>query len=383
MGGVGMLAKAPDVIKRLLARSFLKAKAHEYSVLAVAMVVAVVGVFFALRGPAPAVSELAFIEHSVLGEQAGSVVPASCDAASIANGGTPGSHWWGDCQVACPSAPGYYYDPYYDPSATACPVICPSGTTKINGACLPPRVRLQAGNTNPFLYVKLWADATYIDPDYPTEYVRWDVQGTGATCTGYNALYGTPITLPSGQKLVPPPSSTGKTYTYQLTCTLGGESITQTVKVYVPKDPNLSCFVADTKVTMADGTKRPIQDLRVGDVVLTSQGTAPVKKVLRVPHDGPLYAFNGSGKYFVTSSHPFMTEDGWKSIDPEATKRTNPDLAVSKLNVGDVLIGEHGEKILLKQIDQKVLRTTVYNMEVGRSNEYYADGYLVHNKMIP
>src|SRR6185369_15138524 len=54
-----------------------------------------------------------------LGEEAGTVVPASCDG----SGGTPGSHWWGDCTATCPSGSGTY-DPYFDPSHTACPSSC-------------------------------------------------------------------------------------------------------------------------------------------------------------------------------------------------------------------------------------------------------------------
>ena len=36
--------------------------------------------------------------------------------------------------------------------------------------------------------------------------------------------------------------------------------------------------------------------------------------------DRKLYSFNDNEHYFFTSEHPFMTEEGWKSIKPEKTK---------------------------------------------------------------
>src|SRR5262249_11371421 len=78
-----------------------------------------------------------------------------------------------------------------------------------------------------------------------------------------------------------------------------------------------SCFVAGTRVTMADGSMKPIEQIRVGDPVLGPEGE--VNRVIGIerPFLGTrkLYALNESG-YFVTAEHPFMTGEGWKSIDP-------------------------------------------------------------------
>jgi hypothetical protein len=38
------------------------------------------GVFFLTKGSTPASSELSFIEHSIVGKSAGSVIPASCES---------------------------------------------------------------------------------------------------------------------------------------------------------------------------------------------------------------------------------------------------------------------------------------------------------------
>lgn len=97
----------------------------------------------------PSASEISYVEHSRIGEQAGSIVPASCDSddpyrnptitqidTTTGNGIVPGSHFPGDCVTNCPSGFGTY-DPYYDPGATGCPsaqyLICPASATVAAG----------------------------------------------------------------------------------------------------------------------------------------------------------------------------------------------------------------------------------------------------------
>src|SRR6185369_2895915 len=76
--------------------------------------------FFLISGITPNSSELVYTEYSSLGEEAGTVVPASCDG----SGGTPGSHFRGDCTATCPSGTTGTYDPYFDPGHTACVSSC-------------------------------------------------------------------------------------------------------------------------------------------------------------------------------------------------------------------------------------------------------------------
>lgn len=117
--------------------------------LGVTMAVAVVSAaFFASNQSAPSVSELSFIEHSSLGQEAGSVVPASCDSNNPmarfwwwAAGGEwlrSGSHRRGDCQTKCNPNRNWMYDPYFDRNKEACPAIgnfesVNPTTCKVNG----------------------------------------------------------------------------------------------------------------------------------------------------------------------------------------------------------------------------------------------------------
>jgi len=145
---------------------------------------------------------------------------------------------------------------------------------------------------------------------------------------------------------------------------------------------SVGCFISGTKVLLADGREIPIENLKVGDVLLGSHGAH--NKVLK-RNEKPkqfwrLYAFNG-GRYFVTENHVFKTKDGWKAIDPKEARKDNPQLHVEKLTIGDELVTKEGYLRLLK-IESRIFKNAiVYNPALNGNHEYYADGYLVHNKV--
>jgi hypothetical protein len=150
-------------------------------------------------------------------------------------------------------------------------------------------------------------------------------------------------------------------------------------------DPNfgtyLFCFISDTIVRLADGSQKNIQDVKIGDVLKGEKTNNTVLAFHRpLLSDGLLYSFNG-GRYFVTAEHPFMTTDGWKSMDPNKTRNENIGIEVTKLNEGDTLITENG-LIKLNSIKSKRdgADTKLYNFILNGDHTYYADGYLVHNK---
>ncbi|MEA2598662.1 MAG: hypothetical protein QOF01_5131 [Thermomicrobiales bacterium] len=168
-----------------------------------------------------------------------------------------------------------------------------------------------------------------------------------------------------------------------------------------------SCFVAGTRVAMADGTSRAIERVEVGEHVLGQHGrTNRVVEVER-PMLGSrlLYALNDSS-FFVTAEHPFMTETGWKAIDPAATAVENPTLSVGRLKVGDRLLvlagvalpiavpagmGGHwsDERFEVRLESTRLLSlvgrpdhpaTPLFNLLLDGDHAYFANEMLVHNK---
>jgi hypothetical protein len=151
-----------------------------------------------------------------------------------------------------------------------------------------------------------------------------------------------------------------------------------------------TCFVKGSLVTLADGSRIAIEDVAVGDFVLGQGGSNEVvahdRPQLIIPdvRDGTLYGINGSKK-FITSEHPVMTKDGWKAIDQENAKKFEPHLSkilVGSLAVGDLLVKEGGELMLVTSIDKytEQPQQQLYNLMLNGDHTYYVNEMLVHNK---
>ena len=148
-----------------------------------------------------------------------------------------------------------------------------------------------------------------------------------------------------------------------------------------------SCFIAGTKVTMSDGTLKNIENVKVGDKVKGhKEDNIVIKLDPTLLGDRKLYSFNDNEHYFFTSEHPFMTEEGWKSIKPEKTKERDGvelyDQLKGDLKVGDKLVTDNGP-IKVTDIKSKEMNNPempLYNFNVSNDNSYIADDYVVHNK---
>ena len=147
-----------------------------------------------------------------------------------------------------------------------------------------------------------------------------------------------------------------------------------------------SCFIKDTKILMADGGLRNIQDVKVGDKVQGLEGVNEVKQLDWTKlGNRELYSFNGS-KYFVTSEHPFWTDKGWQSINPEHTKQQDGE-ALFKQLTGSLTVGSQvfkdGKFTELKSIESTQPHDPempLYNFYLDGDQSYFADGWCVHNK---
>jgi hypothetical protein len=168
-----------------------------------------------------------------------------------------------------------------------------------------------------------------------------------------------------------------------------------------PAPPPPTCFTPDTLVIMADGSAKPISEISVGDYVVGQGGSINRVCAIEQPYlgDRRLYALDG-GKPFITNEHPILTDRGWAAVDPAATARENPELAVVPLQIGDVLhrirsvrvpamvgglaerAGVELETVTLARLEavEDDPGLTLYNLLLEGEHTYFAHGYLVHNK---
>lgn len=154
----------------------------------------------------------------------------------------------------------------------------------------------------------------------------------------------------------------------------------------VPVDWMRSCFVAGTLITMADGSKKNIEDVQLGEKLLGQNGK--INTVLEFDHPQlggrDLIGINDTGK-FMTPEHPLFTKNGWRSYSADTFARQFPDmeeLKVKDLQLGDEILMEDGGwlKVESLQVFEGEPDQTVYNFILDGNNTYHANGLLAHNR---
>ena len=152
---------------------------------------------------------------------------------------------------------------------------------------------------------------------------------------------------------------------------------------------SMCCFNAGTKITMADGTLKNIEDVEIGDYVMSydlKHKTNYVTRVKGLPKntnstDIAILTFSNKQTLTMTDYHPILTADGWKSL----TGYHNYPI----LEIGDMVITSDGTAVKIIDIQQKTVQAyTTYNLDVQDFEEvldddtddnFFANGICVHN----
>jgi hypothetical protein len=137
---------------------------------------------------------------------------------------------------------------------------------------------------------------------------------------------------------------------------------------------DMGCFTEGTKITMADGSTKYIEQINVGDAVISydfdKETNIPNSVVKTTKHEvAGFYIINDS--ISVTGNHEFYLPD------------TKQWIRVDQLKTGDVLINFNKEQLKIMKIEKVKQNTTVYNFEVESPHNYYANNVLVHNAIKP
>ncbi len=139
-----------------------------------------------------------------------------------------------------------------------------------------------------------------------------------------------------------------------------------------------SCFAAGTPIAMADGSQKPIEDVRAGDLVLgrNDQGVILPQSVLgTMVHEDSDATVVINGTLVTTPEHPFYVAGRY--------------VKAGELQVGDeltMLDGATGvvpmatKPIHVQSLASEPGLDRTYNFEVAGTHNYFADGVLVHNK---
>ena len=151
-----------------------------------------------------------------------------------------------------------------------------------------------------------------------------------------------------------------------------------------------SCFPAGTPIAMANGSVTNIEDVSVGDFVLSYDIDAKETAVgevleLESPIRYHLYTliFENGDTLRLTSEHPLYARGkGWSSIDPGATYGENGQTVLA-LETGDEILTIGGGWLRITDVTYQDIQEGVqtYNLKAIRYyNNFYAGGLLAHNK---
>ncbi len=138
---------------------------------------------------------------------------------------------------------------------------------------------------------------------------------------------------------------------------------------------NKGCFLPETLIRMADGTRMPISQIKQDDRVLAfkTDGTIVASRVNTIlSHDVDEYRVVTAGNMLlhVTSEHPFYVGAGtFKTLD--------------SLHINDTVVifdgvGLSSQKITDIRTVHKKIR--VYNLQTDSPHTFFANGVAVHNK---
>jgi hypothetical protein len=143
-----------------------------------------------------------------------------------------------------------------------------------------------------------------------------------------------------------------------------------------------ACFAGGTSVTMADGSRRPVETIRVGEKVLSYDAqtgvTLPAEVEQTFVHDKPadgMVVINGTLQ--ATAGHPFWVQGRWVP----ASELTIGDKLTVLPKRGGVRLAAAGDSVIaVRTLESVPSSGKVYNLEVKGAHNYFAAGVLVHNK---
>lgn len=155
--------------------------------------------------------------------------------------------------------------------------------------------------------------------------------------------------------------------------------------------PCAACFIAGSKVSQQDGNYIFIEDLNIGDSVITydlkskSFSTSIILGLASIEHNNLVELYFDHDTIISTTDHPFFVfEKGWSSFDTLLTMRNyiNYD-NVSQIQTNDFLMSITGEKYELKGysfINQLSKMYTITKLDKG--NTFFLNKILVGTEEI-
>ncbi|HAH05081.1 MAG TPA: hypothetical protein DCM05_00925 [Elusimicrobia bacterium] len=196
-------------------------------------------------------------------------------------------------------------------------------------------------------------------------YMSWSSEGaTSAT-----------ITSNTGRPAPGAVAPTGSTH-FASGLSWGGEDVTYTFRAcngdacsQKSCSIGMHCFVKGTDILMEDGSYKNIEDVKVGDRVMsydTELGRYVGAAVVRTTKNDAGKYYNVNDTMKITPGHVLNVSGDWKLSD--------------EMKVGDFLTNANGDRVAIDSIEEVNEPAEVFNLITEEPNNFFAEDFLVHNE---
>ena len=154
---------------------------------------------------------------------------------------------------------------------------------------------------------------------------------------------------------------------------------------------NSPCFVEGTPILLEDGTYLNIENVKVGDRVLSfdfrkneTKSSSVLNIFSKKVNEVVKYKFESGKELIATIDHPiYVINKGWSSYSSSLSNRLYTlEEKVKQIEIGDVVKLYNDTQVLIN-VEVSEGEYTVYNLsEVKNYHNYYANDVLVHNRVI-
>lgn len=149
-------------------------------------------------------------------------------------------------------------------------------------------------------------------------------------------------------------------------------------------------FAAGTEISMADGSKKPIELVTRDKQVLAYDAgskalcTQTVAETCRQTSDCRVALVLRNGKRIMTTANHwfYVFDKGWAAVNPYLREDVVERDRASELVVGDAVVTETLGSMELSGIEREEGEGEVYNLEIHTTHVYFAAGLLVRNMQI-
>jgi hypothetical protein len=165
----------------------------------------------------------------------------------------------------------------------------------------------------------------------------------------------------------------------------------QSYSTTCPPVRDICCFVKGTKISMSDNTIKNIEDVKIGDIVVTYNEETKEQEPGEVngiasPLKSNIVEYKLSNDVTIksTTCHPYwVVNKGWSSFNPLLTKKLY-DFNVEQIKENDTLLTIDNKEVIVDKITELITKKVMtYNLQILGNHTYYANGVLVHNKTDP